>query len=324
MAIEPFRVAPVSYVFGVDRRGVVADQYVDDAQGGGHRSVFFYDARTGTRVELSRDVPLSAGSHVYYQNEESFYVLPGDNSKGDRWNLSLFNLKTGDNRPLDLQGNPYFIPPHAISRDKQSLLVNDYQRFILYHPSTRSHAPVFEETVGVGKFITNNLVLLVSDRQYILYDLDGTRIDGFWLTVGFETYADSWLSDDLRYGLFQGARRSGGVDAVVVDATPLREWLDGKGLLFRKTTGVVNAAEVRVRENPNLQAFVYGKLGKGDVVEVLDRSGIKEKIGNVEDWWYEVRRKPDGLKGWTYGAYVDLAEKQGDLKYIPPERNPER
>ena len=95
----------------------------------------------------------------------------------------------------------------------------------------------------------------------------------------------------------------------VVDATALRDWLDGLGLLFRETTGVVNASEVRVRENANLQAYVFGTLSAGDEVAVLDRSGIKEKIGGAEDWWYKVRRERDRLEGWMYGAFLDLAEE---------------
>lgn len=114
---------------------------------------------------------------------------------------------------------------------------------------------------------------------------------------------DLWFSADLRYGIARGV--STGYDVAIVDATALRRWLDGLGLLFHATTAVVNAPEVRVRENPNLQAYVFGTVGRGDVVAVLDRSGVKERIGDTEDWWYGVRRTRDGLEGWMYGAFLD-------------------
>jgi hypothetical protein len=74
---------------------------------------------------------------------------------------------------------------------------------------------------------------------------------------------------------------------------------------------VANAGGVRVRQNANLEAQTLGMLERGDAVEVVDRSGVKEKIGGLEDWWYRVKRARDGLEGWAYGAYLDLAEKQG-------------
>jgi hypothetical protein len=52
-------------------------------------------------------------------------------------------------------------------------------------------------------------------------------------------------------------------------------------------------------------------LERGDPVEAVDRSAVKEKMGEREDWWYRVKRARDGLEGWAYGAYLDLEEKQG-------------
>jgi len=77
--------------------------------------------------------------------------------------------------------------------------------------------------------------------------------------------------------------------------------------LFHATRGVLNDSQVRVRENPSLQAGVLGTLSKADKVEVLDRSKIKTKIDKMNDYWYKVRAA-NGLEGWMYGAYIDLSE----------------
>jgi hypothetical protein len=53
-------------------------------------------------------------------------------------------------------------------------------------------------------------------------------------------------------------------------------------------------------------------------VEVLDRSGVKVQIGELNDWWYKIKRKSDGLEGWSYGPFLDLAEEQGPI--VPPVR----
>ena len=104
--------------------------------------------------------------------------------------------------------------------------------------------------------------------------------------------------------------------AYLVDATPLRNWLMTHNLLFKETTAKVTDTHIRVRENPNLQAKHMGFLEKGDTVKVLDRSGPKETI---DPWgehpWYRIVRESDGLSGWCFGAFLNLAEEQGELRY---------
>jgi hypothetical protein len=88
--------------------------------------------------------------------------------------------------------------------------------------------------------------------------------------------------------------------------SPLHPRLPGK----RPTTGGCSESRVRVREYPHLQAQTFGHLEPGDEVEVLDRSGVKMRIGDRTDRRYKVRRKSDGITGWAYGAYLKLAEYQ--------------
>ncbi len=102
----------------------------------------------------------------------------------------------------------------------------------------------------------------------------------------------------------------------LVDSTPLRNWLMTHNLLFKETTAKVTDTHIRVRENPNLQAKHMGFLEQGETVKVLDRSGPKETI---DPWgehpWYRIVRESDGLSGWCFGAFLDLAEEQGELRY---------
>ena len=50
--------------------------------------------------------------------------------------------------------------------------------------------------------------------------------------------------------------------------------------------------------------FIIG-VGSLDRVEVLDRSGRRESIGEMNDFWYRVRSE-EGLEGWSYGYFIDL------------------
>jgi hypothetical protein len=71
------------------------------------------------------------------------------------------------------------------------------------------------------------------------------------------------------------------------------------------TGGVLNAGRVRVRAFPTLGAEILGHLEQDDRVEVLERSGLRESIGDMNDYWYRIRRE-DGLEGWSYGHFIDL------------------
>jgi hypothetical protein len=68
---------------------------------------------------------------------------------------------------------------------------------------------------------------------------------------------------------------------------------------------VINADGVRFRVKPNLESDIWLVLNEDYGVDVLGRSAEKQKIGNLEAYWYEVRY--DGIfDGWVFGAYLDF------------------
>jgi hypothetical protein len=76
-------------------------------------------------------------------------------------------------------------------------------------------------------------------------------------------------------------------------------------IAFSPTTGVLNDSRVRLRSSPNLQASTLQFLSKGENVSVIARSAAKQQIGDLNDYWYQVRT-PEGGEGWTYGAFIDF------------------
>jgi hypothetical protein len=65
----------------------------------------------------------------------------------------------------------------------------------------------------------------------------------------------------------------------------------------------INDSRVRIRVQPNLQSDTWGFLNKGEKVTVIDKSKDKQKIGDMENFWYkvDVSYYPDG---WVYGEYI--------------------
>lgn len=59
------------------------------------------------------------------------------------------------------------------------------------------------------------------------------------------------------------------------------------------TKGTVDATILTIRENPEINYAVIGKLTRGAEVSILDQSGS----------WYQVESK--GTIGWVHGAYVN-------------------
>jgi hypothetical protein len=92
--------------------------------------------------------------------------------------------------------------------------------------------------------------------------------------------------------------------------------LYGSGALWHRISGpakipiqnaTINDARVRLRVKPNLSSDTWAFLNTSDQVKIIDKSTAKQKIGDMEAYWYKVRTEkyPDG---WVYGAYVDIID----------------
>ncbi|MCS6984484.1 MAG: SH3 domain-containing protein [Leptospiraceae bacterium] len=66
--------------------------------------------------------------------------------------------------------------------------------------------------------------------------------------------------------------------------------------------------ELRVRLTPHVLGAELGRLKKDEEVKVLQISRLKIRLGQDEAHWYKIESK-SGLKGWVYGAYLDLEGK---------------
>ncbi|AEE17399.1 SH3 domain-containing protein [Treponema brennaborense] len=96
--------------------------------------------------------------------------------------------------------------------------------------------------------------------------------------------------------------------------------LDGTGIVYGKENlyyrlsgpakipqnyALLNDTRVRLRTKPNLQSDTWGFLNTGDKVRIKDKTADKQKIANMNDYWYKV--ETDGYPdGWIYGAFLDI------------------
>lgn len=79
---------------------------------------------------------------------------------------------------------------------------------------------------------------------------------------------------------------------------------------------------VRLRTSPLTAAAEITKLPLGTIVVVFDQSAAKDRIGNIEDFWYRVKTS-DGISGWLFGgltAHFSQARREEIYLHIAAER----
>lgn len=74
--------------------------------------------------------------------------------------------------------------------------------------------------------------------------------------------------------------------------------------LLQEKSRIITASAVRVRSNPQTSSTEITKLSVGTVVKEIGKSERKEKVGQQEDFWYQVVLS-DGKQGWVFGAFTD-------------------
>lgn len=79
--------------------------------------------------------------------------------------------------------------------------------------------------------------------------------------------------------------------------------------------GTCNSSGLRVRSAPNLEGEIVTSIDEDETVEILDISRNKMTIGDMWDYWYQVRTNPadpdaDHVEGWAYGYFLDISANE--------------
>jgi len=220
-----------------------------------------------------------------------------------------YRFKAQDQRQhwLDIEG-----VPTSLTHDTLHLLIHNPDSGEIFIWSTEKQAVRARlrssDPTGQVRFLTNSVLLLppqyAGQERWRLYDLQGGEVGEIAFRIPGADPLFFWFTPDLRRAVVC-IRGKVNPETAVVNTESFRKWLVREGHLFIPTRGVLNDSRVRVRVFPTLDAEILGHLERGDRVEVLERSGLRESIGDMNDFWYRIRRE-DGLAGWSYGAFIDL------------------
>jgi hypothetical protein len=88
-------------------------------------------------------------------------------------------------------------------------------------------------------------------------------------------------------------------------------------LSIRSTWAVVTSPFLRVRDEPRSQAAVLAHIRRGAVLEVLSRTERKEELEESSSYWYQVSY--EGLRGWVFGAFLEIADSKARAESLAAE-----
>ena len=68
--------------------------------------------------------------------------------------------------------------------------------------------------------------------------------------------------------------------------------------------GVVNVDRLRFRSDSDIHSKTLRYLDKGAIVTILEKDNMRVKIGEMEDYWYQIEY--EGITGWVFGYFIDV------------------
>jgi len=258
--------------------------------------------------EKFKEIESNSLKYLFYYKDGAYILNLTDNAMNSH--VYLFNSKTGVLNPLSVPAGETV----DISRDKMNILVAgnhtyDVSIFNIEQDKVIGTIESYQKDYNtVCYFLDNNYFAVRIRSDMITYNVYGKEVLRFIINPPKNNF-DSDLMGSFQYsdyylmGIVEGRTIK---QKYVCKAESKLDVLDSLGLLFKPTTATANDSRVRIREWPLLDAKHLDYLTKGDKLEILDRSGIKVKIGDMEDYWYKLRRVSDGMEGWSYGAFIDL------------------
>jgi len=73
--------------------------------------------------------------------------------------------------------------------------------------------------------------------------------------------------------------------------------------LINDKYGVVLGTKVLVRESPNTKSKIVTVVKEGEMVEIIQWTNVKEKIGIHEDHWAKIKTQ-NNESGYIFGAFI--------------------
>jgi hypothetical protein len=98
-------------------------------------------------------------------------------------------------------------------------------------------------------------------------------------------------------------------ETIVLPATPV--------ISVSSRWGVVTSNYLRMRARPSESAEVVEGLPRATVVEIVGTSETQETVQGQKAYWLQLN--VEGLRGWGFGAYLQVAESKARAEAVAAE-----
>lgn len=188
--------------------------------------------------------------------------------------IDLQGLTMDEKGQLFLNGLKYYWPGTVVGKYKYQILDNDN----VYISDGEKKIRIYTKTDNSSEFDESTAIHPSGDIYFLKYNKNTDkhilyRIENTW-------------DPAFRAEWYRKAAARETADAAALKAT-------------------ANDNNVRIRKQPTLTGTEVGKLQKGNVVTVLEKSSQPMKIDTMNAYWYRIKTDA-GLEGWSYGAFLDI------------------
>ena len=90
--------------------------------------------------------------------------------------------------------------------------------------------------------------------------------------------------------------------------------LKAEELKKNKGYGVVNVNNLHFRSGDDLNSKTLRFLNKGTIVSIIKKNDTRVKIGEMEDYWYQIEY--EGITGWVFGYFIDIYSSFNNAKIM--------
>jgi hypothetical protein len=251
-------------------------------------------------IEIPNKITLTLEQNIIIggycaMNKDSYYaILTNDihllkvNSEGTRIWVKTLGLKKIDEEFLDM----------AVTDDNEILLIGKRKHFkdILYMAKINKFGNIgWQNTYEIGNYIKTAKFTNISDNSSIsikskIYDLafDTQKITKKDILISMNSDGAEIKTDEL-----------------------YTDYLDLPNDFNKPNQhtlrGVIRTNSVNLRKEPLLNSSVITNLTKGEIVEIIEKTDKKQKINNMNDYWYHLK-VDDNKSGWIYGYFLDIVK----------------
>ncbi len=248
------------------------------------------------RITKTKDNALIIGGYAANCKEKYYKILKNDlhlikvQSNGNRIWVKTLGLKKIDEDLLDL----------AITDNNELLIAGKRKSFRdqLFLTKIDQFGNIsWQNTYNIGERI--KVAKIQTRAEEKLFTVTSSVID-------YEIKNEKLYKNDVELVMDYGGSRKKitTLSTEELNFRPTEKFTHG---IKKIRVGVIKPRTLNLRQSPTLNAGVVASMQQGTEVEIVQKTNNKQKINNMNDYWYLLKINGD-TTGWAYGHFIDIVK----------------